>query len=62
MKPSFLGRLISTSDFKYPLELLATLYPPSGLTLKMSFLKLAAFLASTSSAREHELIKGAKFP
>ena len=36
---------------------MATLDPPSGPTLKILSLKLAALLALTSSARAHELVK-----
>ena len=50
-------RLSSTWDVKRFLEFLATLEPLVGLTLKIVSLKLAAFLALTSSARAHELIK-----
>lgn len=50
-------RLSSTWDIKCLLEFLATLDPPSGLTLQRLSLKLAALLALTSSARAHELVK-----
>jgi len=50
MKPP---RLSSTWDVKRLLEFLATLDSPSGLTLKMLSLKLAALLALTSSAPAH---------
>ena len=46
-----------TWNVKGLLEFLATLDPPSDLTLKMLSLKLAALLALTSSARAHELVK-----
>ena len=52
MKPPT-PRLSSTWDVKHLLKFLATLDPPSGLTLKMLSLKLAALLALTSSARAH---------
>ena len=50
-------RLSSTWDVNHLLEILTTLDPPAGLTLKMLFLKLAALLALTFSACAHELIK-----
>ena len=53
MKPPT-PRLSSTWNVKGLLEFLATLDPPSDLTLKMLSLKLAALLALTSSARAHE--------
>ena len=56
MKPPT-PRLSSTWNVKGLLEFLATLDPPSDLTLKMLSLKLAALLALTSSARAHELVK-----
>jgi len=56
MKPPT-PRLSSTWTVRGLLEFLATLDPPSDLTLKMLSLKLAALLALTSSARAHELIK-----
>ena len=56
MKPPT-PRLSSTWNVKGLLEFLATLDPPSDLTLKILSLKLTALLALTSSASAHELVK-----